>query len=45
MEGLESFCAIHNAGLAETREFADDAQPIAHTRDGLAYRSAMPQRD
>ncbi len=45
MEGLESFCAILHSGLAETREFADDAQPIAHTPGGLAYRSAMPQRN
>jgi hypothetical protein len=40
MEGLESFAAV---GAAIDRPEADQ-QPLAYTRDGVPYRSAMPAR-
>jgi len=41
MEGIEAFAA---AGMATSDEDEVDAQPIAYTRGGVAYRSAIPDR-
>lgn len=38
MEGLEAFAAIGNA-LGEDEA---DQQPIAYTKSGIGYRSALP---
>ena len=44
MEGIESFCGLLRAGLADRGENGESEQPMAFTRDGRAYRSAMPQK-
>jgi hypothetical protein len=41
MEGLEAFAGV---GAATTPEGIADQQPMAYTRAGVAYRSAMPER-
>lgn len=41
MEGLESFAGI-TARVTDDEEMG--TQPVAYTRSGQAYRSAMPER-